>query len=238
IEAREFDYSKPDLLANALSGVDTLLLISSSEIGQRAAQHKNVIDAAARAKVSRIVYTSILRAGTTDNPLADEHKVTETMLQSSGIATTILRNGWYCENYAQSIAGALEHGAVIGSAEDGKISAAARVDYAEAAAIALTESGHDGAIYELAGDTAFTMGELAEELSRQSGKTIPYVNMPEADYAAALGNAGLPEPFAALLARVDVTVAGGSLFDDGQQLSALIRRPTTPISETIAKVIS
>ncbi|MEP2266918.1 MAG: SDR family oxidoreductase [Marinomonas sp.] len=238
IEAREFDYSKPDLLANALSGVDTLLLISSSEMGQRAAQHENVIDAAARAKVSRIVYTSILRAGTTDNPLADEHKVTETMLQSSGIATTILRNGWYCENYAQSIAGALEHGAVIGSAEDGKISAAARVDYAEAAAIALTESGHDGAIYELAGDTAFTMGELAEELSRQSGKTIPYVNMPEADYAAALGNAGLPEPFAALLARVDVTVAGGSLFDDGQQLSALIRRPTTPISETIAKVIS
>lgn len=237
VEARTFDYSEPSQLAGSLAGIDTLLLISSSEIGQRAEQHKNVIDAAVTAGIGRIVYTSILRADTTDNPLAEEHKITEGMLLDSGITFTILRNGWYTENYAQSIPAALQHGAVIGSAADGKISAASRLDYAEAAAVALTGSDHDGAVYELAGDTAFTMHDFAEELGRQTGKTIPYVNMPEADYASALIGAGLPEAFAGLLARVDMTIVGGSLFEDRKQLSNLIGRPTKPVSEMITAAL-
>ncbi len=237
VEARPFDYSEPSQQASSLAGIDTLLLISSSEVGQRAAQHKNVIDAAVKAGTGRIVYTSILRADTTDNPLAEEHKITEELLRESGITFTILRNGWYTENYAQSIPAALEHGAVIGSADDGKISAASRLDYAEAAAVALTGAGHDGAVYELAGDTAFTMKDFAEELGRQSGKTIPYLNMPKADYASALIGAGLPEAFAGLLARADMTIVGGSLFEDGQQLSKLIGRPTKPITEMIAAAL-
>ncbi|UUX49109.1 SDR family oxidoreductase [Nisaea acidiphila] len=233
VEVRKFDYSKPDGLAAALTGVETLLLISSSEVGKRSMQHQNVIDAAVEAGVARIVYTSILRADTTDNPLAEEHKTTEAAIQASGIPFTILRNGWYCENYESAVAASLEHGTVIGSARDGRISAAARIDYAEAAAIVVTQSGRENKIHELAGDTSFSMYDFAEELSRQSGRTIPYTDLPEADYAEALLDAGLPEPFARLLARTDVTAAGGSLFDDTRQLSALIGRPTTPISKTI-----
>ena len=237
IAAREFDYAKPETLASALAQVDTLLLISSSEIGQRALQHRNVIDAAKKAGVKRIVYTSLLHADTSVLNLAAEHIKTEQMLKASGIAHTILRNGWYTENYAGSIPGALAGGAFIGSAGDGKISSAARADYAEAAAVVLTSPGHDGKTYELAGDSAYTLTDLAAEISRQSGKTIPYKNLPQADYAAALAGFGLPEGFAQAIASWDVGASQGALFEDGRQLSGLIGRSTTPLSVVVAAAI-
>lgn len=233
VTARAADYDRPETLGAALSGVETLLLISSSEVGKRAAQHHNVIEAAKKAGVKRIVYTSLLRADTSPLSLAPEHKETEAELKASGIAHTILRNGWYSENYTGSIGGAVAGGAFIGSAGEGKIASAPRADYAEAAVVVLTGEGHDGKTYELAGDSAYVLSDLAAEISKQTGKVIPYRNLSEADYAAALKGFGLPEGLAAAIAGWDVSASQGALFDEGRQLSALIGHPTTPISASV-----
>ncbi len=238
VEAREANYDDPGTLESALSGVDTLLLISSSEVGKRATQHRNVIEAAKASGVKWIIYTSILRAETTAISLATEHLATEENLKDASIPFTILRNGWYTENYAGSIPGAIAGGALIGCVGDGKLSTAARADYAEAAVAVLTSSGHEGRIYELAGDEAWTMTELATEISRHTGKDIPYVNMPEADYAAALAGFGLPEGLAAQIAGWDIAASNGDLFDESHQLSSLIGRPTTPLSEVVSQALS
>lgn len=233
IEARTFDYSKPEGLVEALEGIDTLLLISGNEIGQRATQHANVINAAKEAGVQWIVYTSILRADTSTISLAGEHLATEKLLKESGIAHTILRNGWYTENYTASIPASVGAGAFIGSTGEGKISSATRADFAEAAAIVLTGEGHVGRVYELAGDESYTLTDLAAEISKQTGKNIPYQNLPEEEYAKILKSFGLPEVFANGIASWDVSASKGDLFDDGKTLSGLISRPTTPLSEAV-----
>lgn len=238
VAARAFDYSHPAHLASALKGIDTLLLISANEIGKRAVQHANVIKAAKDAGVQWIVYTSLLHADTTSLGLADEHRATETALKASGVPFTILRNGWYTENYTGSLGGALQGGAVLGSAGDGKISSASRADFAAAAVAVLTGTGHQGKTYELAGDTAYTLKDLAAEVSRQTGKTIPYKNLPEAEYAAILKTFGVPEGFAAAIAGWDVSVSKGDLFDGSRQLSKLIGRPTTPFAETVKTALA
>lgn len=238
VAARAFDYTKPETLGPALAGVDTLLLISGDAIGQRVPQHRAVIEAAKAAGVKRIAYTSILRADASPLVLAEEHKATEALIQASGLTYTFLRNGWYNENYASAVHGAVASGALIGASGEGKISAAARADYAEAAAVVLATEGHENRIYELAGDTAFTRAELAAEISARAGKAIPYNDLPEADYAKILEGLGLPAAFAAILAQSDVGTAQGGLFDDGKQLSALIGRPTTPISTLVAALLA
>lgn len=237
VSAREADYARPETLGPALAGVDTLLLISSSEIGQRTAQHQAVIDAAVQAGVGRIVYTSLLHADTSPLSLADEHRATEAALKASGIPFTILRNGWYAENHMASVKPALAAGAYVGSAGNGRISWAARADYAAAAAVVLTSTGHDGKTYELAGDAAHTLADLAAEVSRQSGKDIPYADLPVADYAAILVQAGLPEGFAQALAAWDADAGKGALLDEGRQLSGLIGRPTTPLATVVAEAL-
>lgn len=238
VTVRKADYDHPESLRRALTGVDTLLLISSSEVGRRARQHGHVIDAAKEAGVGRIVYTSVLRADTSALALAEEHRVTEAALATSAIPHTILRNGWYTENYLGAIGPARAHGALIGSAGEGRISSATRADFAEAAAAVLLSDAHVGKTYELAGDDAYTLDELAAEISRQTGDELPYRNLPETDYAAALEAAGLPGGLAELLASCDVAAADGALFDDGHQLSALIGRPTTPLSTAVAEALS
>jgi NAD(P)H dehydrogenase (quinone) len=237
VEVREFDYSKPDTLVDPLGGIDHLLLISSSEIGKRAEQHSNVIEAAKAAGVKWIVYTSLLHADTSSLNLADEHLATEDALKASGIAYTILRNGWYSENYTGSIAGALAGGAFVGSAGEGKISSATRADFAKATAVVLTGKGHEGNVYELAGDEAYTLTDLAAEISRQTGKDIPYKNLPEGEYAEVLKSFGLPEFFATAIASWDTGASKGDLFDDGKQLSKLIGRPTTSLADAVAQAL-
>jgi NAD(P)H dehydrogenase (quinone) len=237
VAARAFDYDRPATLAPALAGVDTLLLISGNEVGRRAAQHRNVIAAAKEAGVRRIVYTSLLHADRSPLDLAPEHRATEDALAASGLAHTILRNGWYTENYTGSIPGALAGGAFLGSAGSGRISSAARADYAAAAAAVLTGTGHEGRIYELAGDEAWTLGDLAAELSRQAGRTIPYRDLPATEYAAALAGFGLPRELARAIAGWDAAAAQGALFDDSRQLSTLIGRPTTPLSVSLADAL-
>jgi len=237
VHVRHADYNQPPMWDIALKGADKVLLISSSEVGQRLKQHHAVIDAARRAGVKLLAYTSVLRADTSPLGLAAEHKETEALIRASGIPFTLLRNGWYTENYTAGISGALVHGAVYGCAGEGRIASAARADYAEAAAAALTADNQAGRIYELAGDTAYTLAELAAEISRQSGKNIGYVNLPEAEYKHVLMKAGLPEVVAALLADSDTGVSKGALFDDGHQLSKLIGRPTTSLAAAVAAAL-
>ena len=233
ISVRQADYGDESALTSALQGVEKLLLISSSEVGQRASQHRNVINAAKAAGVKFIAYTSLLHADTSPLGLAAEHIETEKMLADSGIAYTLLRNGWYTENYLASAPAALEHGVFIGAAGDGKIASATRADYAEAAARVISEAGHEGKVYELAGDNAWTLTQLAAELTKQSGKPVIYQNMSEADFAAALKSVGLPGGLADMLADSDVGASKGGLFDDSKTLSTLIGRPTTTLAESV-----
>ena len=131
--------------------------------------------------------------------------------------------------------GAIAGGALLGSAGDGKISAASRKDYAEAAVTVFTTDGHQGRVYELAGDKAFTLTDLAAEISKQSGNDIPYKDLPEDEYAAILTNFGLPAGLAGAIAGWDVSISKGDLFDGNKQLSSLIGRPTTSIHEVISE---
>ncbi|WP_105610756.1 SDR family oxidoreductase [Cronobacter malonaticus] len=233
VQVRAADYNDAAALTAALAGVEKLLLISSSEVGQRATQHRNVIDAAKTAGVKLIAYTSLLHADRSPLGLADEHVATEKMLADAGVPYVLLRNGWYTENYLASVPPALEHGVFIGSAGDGKIASASRQDYAEAAAKVLTLDNQAGRVYELAGDHAWTLRDLTALLSKETGKTVAYQNLSEADFAAALTGAGLPEGFAKLLADSDIGASKGGLFDDNRQLSALIGRPTTSLEASL-----
>lgn len=237
IQVRQADYDQPETLTKAFQDGDKLLLISSSEIGQRVEQHRNAIAAAKQAGVKQVIYTSILKADTSPLLLAVEHRETEAQLKASGLAWTILRNGWYSENYLASVPAAIAHGSLPGSAGDGKIASAPRADYAAAAVEVLTSEGHSGKIYELAGDSAYTLTELAAQISAQSGKTVTYQNLPESEYKAILVQAGLPEPLAAMLAQSDAAAAEGGLYDNSHQLSQLIGRPTTPLSESLAETL-
>lgn len=237
IVVRQADYTDEAALTAALQGVDKLLLISSSEVGQRTPQHRNVIHAAKAAGVKFIAYTSLLHADKSPLGLHVEHVETEKMLAESGIPYALLRNGWYTENYLASAPPALEHGVFIGAAGDGKIASATRADYAEAAARVIAQEGHAGKVYELAGDEAWTLSELAAALSKQSGKNVVYQNLSEADFAAALKNVGLPAGLADMLADSDIGASKGSLFDDSRTLSALIGRPTTPLAESIKGIL-
>ncbi|ENN7016456.1 SDR family oxidoreductase [Enterobacter ludwigii] len=237
ISVRQGDYADESTMTSALKGVEKLLLISSSEVGQRATQHQNVINAAKAAGVKFIAYTSLLHADKSPLGLHIEHVATEKALAESGIPYALLRNGWYTENYLASAPPALEHGVFIGAAGEGKIASATRADYAAAAAKVISGDGHAGNVYELAGDHAWTLSELAAELSKQSGKNVTYQNMSEADFAAALKGVGLPAGLAEMLADSDVGASKGGLFDDSHTLSKLIGRPTTPLSESIKAIL-
>lgn len=236
VEARAFDYRAPD--AAALKGVEVLVLISSNDFNDRAGQHRNVIAAAKAAGVGRIVYTSILKGDASPMILAADHIATEAALRESGLATTILRNGWYTENYTGALGAALEHGAILGAASEGRVSTASRADYAEAIAVTALDASHAGKVYELAGDDSYTLADLAAEVARQSGKRVAFVNLPQAEYAKSLEGFGLPAGFAAVLADSDARAGEGALFDDSHTLSRLIGRPTTPFAETVRSALA
>ncbi|MBZ6391482.1 MAG: SDR family oxidoreductase [Pantoea dispersa] len=238
VALRTADYNQPQTLQGAFAGVQKVLLISSSEVGQREAQHRAVIDAAKAAGVSFIAYTSLLHADTSPLGLGVEHRATEALLQASGIPYALLRNGWYSENYAASIAPALAHHAFIGAAGNGRIASAAREDYAAAAAEVISRDDQAGKVYELAGDDSYTLAEFSAEIARQSGEQVEYVNLPPAEFSAALIGAGLPAPLAELLADSDAGAAQDALFDDSHTLSKLIGRPTTPFAAVIKATLA
>ena len=238
VVVRHADYSVPATLDAAFRGASKILLISSSEVGQRAAQHQNVVDAAQRAGVGLLAYTSLLHADTSPLGLAIEHRATEAAIRASGLAYSLLRNGWYIENYTGNLGPALQHGAVPGCAGAGRIAAAARADYAAAAVAVLTGAAAPAPVLELAGDVPFTLAGLAAELARQAGKAVDYKDMPQADYQGFLESVGLPAGLAAMLADSEAGAAVGGLDDASQTLSQLIGRPTTTLAAAVRAALA
>jgi NAD(P)H dehydrogenase (quinone) len=237
VRTAKVDFADPATLDAALEAGDTVLLVSSSEVGQRVAQHANVIDAAKRAGVARIVYTSASKADTSPLILAPEHKATEELIRASGVPFTILRNGWYTENYGQSVEQAKATGSFVGSVGDGRVSSASRTDYAEAAAVVLTTDGHEGAVYELSGDVAWTQPELAQAISELIGREVTYQDLSPEDHSKALLAAGLDEGTVGFVVALDGNTRDGLLGDTSGDLSRLIGRPTTPLVEGLRPLV-
>ena len=229
----QIDYTDIESLRLAFTGADKVLLVSSSAVGQRIEQHRNAIDAAKSAGVNLLVYTSIASADHTGMQLAVEHQATEKLLDESGVPYALLRNGWYLENYTEQLQTYLLHGVVLGSAGHGKVSAATRADYAAAAATVLLADGQAGKVYELGGDGPFTMTELAAVITASTGRPVVYQDLPADQYAHALVGAGVPAPFAAVLADSDLGIARGNLLVTSGDLSRLLGRPITTLREAV-----
>jgi NAD(P)H dehydrogenase (quinone) len=236
--ARAFDYTRPAGLTAALDGVKTLALISSSDFNDRQGQHRNVIQAAEAAGVERIIYTSILKADRSPLLIAADHAATEDIIAASSLSATILRNGWYTENWTDNLGGAIAAGALIGAAGKACFTPATRADYAHALAVVAADPTHAGQIYELAGDEGFTLSELAAEVSRQTGKTLPYNDLPGEVYQGVLESLGLPPGFAQLLVDVDNKAGEGWLADDSGTLSRLLGRPTVRLDLAVANALA
>lgn len=227
-------YEDEAALAEALAGVDRLVLVSGSEVGKRLAQHTNIINAAKSAGVSFIAYTSLLNADTSELALAPEHRATEKLLADSGIDQAILRNGWYWENYASAIDSGKAAGKFFGAAGSAKVSGAARIDYAEAAAAVVTGEGHSGKVYELAGAPALTYPEIASEVSKVIGSEVTYVNQSVDEYTATLEGVGIPGEVAAMFAGMEPLIEAGALYSESTDLQDLIGRPSTSLSVALS----
>ena len=238
VVVRPADFTDPDSLSAAFAGADKLLLISASiPVDERVANHRRAIDAALAAGVSLVAYTSTLQADTAATIIGATHRATEEYLRERRVPSVLLRNGWYLENYTGQLPLILQNGAVIGAAGQGRISAASRADYAEAAAVVLTTERHAGAVYELGGDEAFTLAELAEAISAAAGKQITYTDLPAHDLARVLTGAGLPAELADILADADLGLSRGELFTSSGDLRSLIGRPTTPLTNAVADAL-
>ncbi|MFE2412818.1 SDR family oxidoreductase [Kitasatospora sp. NPDC059408] len=231
VAVRVVDYDEPGTLADAFAAGDRVLLISGSEVGRRIPQHRAVIDAAKAAGVALLAYTSAPGAATFR--LADEHRATEELIAESGLPSVLLRNGWYTENYLGDAAGTVARGVVLGSAGEGRVATAPRKDYADAAVAVLLGEGHEGRVYELSGDTAWSLPELAAELAAVSGEPVAHRDVTPAEHRGVLVGAGLPEGFAEVLVDVDAGIARGELAGTPGDLARLIGRPTVPLAESV-----
>lgn len=238
VEVRTADYDRPETLKSAFAAGDKVLLISGNTFGKRAAQHAAVVDAAAGAGVALLAYTGVLGGPDADFLIADEHKVTEAHILASGLPYVFLRNGWYTENYTGNLGSALEHGAVFGSAGQGRIASAARADYAAAAAVVLTGAGHENEAYELSGDTAWSLAEYAALVSEVAGRPVEYREVTAEAHLQLLVGAGLPEPYAAALVDADAAIRRGSLSGTNGQLARLIGRPTTALRTSVGAALA
>lgn len=236
VRVARLDYTDPSSIAAALDGVDSVLLISGSEVGQRVDQHRAVIEAAKDAGVSKLVYTSAPKATTSDLVLAPEHKATEELIAASGVPSVILRNNWYTENYAADLARAAETGVLAAGAGDGRVASASRRDFADAAAAVLLEDGHIGQVYELGGDVAWNYTDLAAAMAKISGRDVEYRALTPEEQLAALASAGLDEGTAGFVVALDAGIAAGALADTDGTLSRLIGRPTTPLVEGLREI--
>jgi len=232
VQVREADYSRPETLSAALAGVDRLLLVSSSAPGQRVAHHTSVIQAAQAAETSRVVYTSMLNADDSTNPLVGEHRDSERALREADVPFTVLRNGWYTENYTDQIGRYLEAGEIFGAAGNGRISAASRQDYAAAAAVALLEEEGGKRTYELGGP-AFDLPELARIITEVTGTTVIYRDLSVEEYVSWLQRASLDEATARFVAGLDASIARGDLETNSQDLPRLQGRPATLLTDVV-----
>ncbi|WP_194905284.1 SDR family oxidoreductase [Catenulispora rubra] len=238
VVVRRADFADPESLSAAFAGAEKLLLISASvPVAERLANHRRAVDAAQAAGVSLVAYTSTTRADSAATIIGATHRETEEYLREQAIPSVVLRNSWYLENYTSQLPAVLQHGAFIGAVGQGRISAASRADYAEAAAVVLTTEGHAGKVYELGGDEAFSLPELASTVSVVLGQPIAYTDLPVEEFAKTLVGAGIPADLAHVLADADLGLGRGEMFSDSGDLSRLIGRPTTSLAAAIAEAV-
>jgi NAD(P)H dehydrogenase (quinone) len=238
VQVRRADYDDPASLEAAVKDASRVLLVSGNEMGQRIAQHSAVIEAVRQARVDLLVYTSAPRADTSPLVLAPEHKATEEIIQATGLPFTFLRNGWYTENFTNTIKQAAQTGSFVGSAGDGRVASAARADYAEAAIAVLTGDGHENRTYELSGDVAWTYADLAAAIAEVAGRPVEYREVTPDEHRKALTEAGLPAQIVDMLVTLDANTADGLLADTSGELAALIGHPTIPLATTIATILA
>ena len=237
IRTAELDYARPETIASALEGVDTVLLVSGSEPGNRVALHQNVIDAAKAAGVTKLVYTSAPKATTADFVLAPDHKATEEAIAASGVPAVIVRHNWYTENYAADVSRAASTGVIAASVADGRVASATRADYADGDAVVLLEDGHLGQVYEFGGDVAWDYSELAAAAAEVIGRDVAYQPLSTEEHVAALEGFGLDAGTAGFVAAINSGIRAGLLGDADGTLSRLIGRPTTPLVEGLRAAV-
>lgn len=230
------DYTDPDSVSAALEGIDSVVLVSSSAVGQRVAQHQAVIEAAQHAGVSKFVYTSAPKAATSELILAPEHKATEELISAAGLPAVILRNNWYTENYAADLARASATGVLAAGVGEGRVASASRTDFADAAAVVALEDGHIGEVYELGGDVSWNYGELAVAMSEVAGRPIAYQPLTAEEQRAALEAAGIDAGTVGFVVALDAGIRDGALAESDGTLSRLIGRPTTPLVDGLRTV--
>jgi NAD(P)H dehydrogenase (quinone) len=238
VQVRHADYDDVASLDAALAGAEKVLVVSGTDFGRRPAQHAAAAAAAQRAGARLVVYTSAPQADTTTMLLAAEHRASEEAIRALGVPFTFLRNYWYFENYTAQLPTFLEHGAIVGAAGDGRISGAARADFAAAAAAVLATEGHENAVYELGGEPSFTLGQLADVVSKAADSQVVYRDVPTEELQKVLVGAGLPEQLAAVMADVDKHIAQGALYTDTGDLKRLIGRPTTSLEDVVASAVA
>jgi len=237
VQVRTADYSRPETLSTSLRGVKRILLISAADVSERFNLHKAVIDAAKKEGTELFVYTSLLRADSSELFLAREHKQTEDYIRASGLPFVFLRNGWYLENHTSGLASAAEQGELLGSSSGARFASASRADYSAAATVALTQVDSAGKTYELAGDRSFSMAELAKEVSTQIGRDIPYRNLSANDYAAILLRSGVPQMTVDVIVDANTKSIRGDLDSTSRDLSQLIGRRTTTLSDAVRSAL-
>lgn len=238
IQVRRADYDDPELLAEAFAGADKVLLVSSDGPTEvRIRHHRNAVAAAQQVGVGLLLYTSLVNAADSPLGMAVTHRVTEGIITESGLASVVLRNGWYTENYTAQLPGAVERGMIVGNAGNGRIASAACADLAEAAAAVLLSDAHTGKVYELTGEQAWSLPELAAETAKQSGKEVVYNDLAPEQYGAILTRAGLPDFMVDLLVDAEVQISRGALATTTGDLPALLGRPTTPLADGVATAL-
>ncbi|GLY26807.1 SDR family oxidoreductase [Kineosporia sp. NBRC 101731] len=236
VGVRVAPYGDVPALARALDGVDRLLLISGPESGERVSLHGSVVTAAQQAGVGFIAYTSAPHADDTVLLVAPDHAATENLIRASGLAYSILRNNWYHENYGAHLKNAEATGKLFSSAGTGRVASASRADYAQAAAIVLAGGDHDGRVYELSGDVAWTFADLASVMGEVLGRPVELVPLDRESHTAALTAAGIDPRFVGFLTQLDADIAEGALAEATADLSRLIGRPTTPLIEGLRQL--
>lgn len=238
VKVAKIDYLDAASLAAAFAGADTLMLVSASEPGSRVAQHAAAIEAARAAGISRIVYTSAPHADTSALVLAPEHKATEEVIRSSDLAFTILRNGWYTENYVRTLEQARETGEIVASVGDGRVASASRIDFADAAAAVIVGDGHENATYELTGDVAWTFSDFAAAGQEILGRQVVYRPVSSEEHVGILTAAGLPDGTAQFVVDLDGNIRDGVLSETSGELARLIGRPTTPLVDGLRAALA
>ncbi|MFC4598188.1 SDR family oxidoreductase [Cohnella hongkongensis] len=237
VDVRQGDFDRPESLDAAFAGIDRILIISADgDTETRIRQHTNAVEAAARAGVRFIAYTSLANAGESKLLLAPPHQATEKAILSTGIPYSILRNNWYLENESSGIQGVLAGAPWVTSAQSGKVGWALRQEYAEAAAAVLTGQGHENTVYELSGKL-LTQEQLAAEVGAVLGRDVPVRQVDDKTYADIMTQAGVPDFVIPFLVGIQQGIREGGLEVESGDFEKLLGRPLTPIREAVGQLV-